>query len=377
MSKPANLLLPRRDFMTRSLQATALAAATGLPVSTWASNSNTDTSSASTKLQRSDGQPFHVLMITYRGTTDVDRGFRAYLAEAGLQLRFTVRDVQQDISRIGAILQEVPALAPDLIYVWGTPITLAIVGAYDAQPLPTQIHHIPVVFALVAEPHKARIVNNLQAPERNVTGAVHVVPLETQLRLMHSYRPFDKIGVLYNAKEQNSQAIVQQLREHSQQRKNELIAHSFHTDSSGKPSAEGVEELIAQMQQAGAQWLYLLPDTFLGTIYDRITPAALAQKLPTFGATEVAVRSGGALAGLVSRYYSVGQLAGSKAADILRGKKAVREVPVETLKRFSLMVNMQAARQLQLYPPIDLLNYAEVIAVGPGGSSSGAKGVIS
>lgn len=374
--------LQRRRFMARGLQTAAWAAAGALSAPAWsAASADTGSTSASTnasaKSQRADGQPFHVLMITYRGTTDVDRGFRTYLAETGLNVRFTVRDVQQDVSRISAILQEVPALAPDLIYVWGTPITLAVVGAYDAQPVPTQIHNIPVVFALVAEPHKARIVNNLQAPERNVTGAVHVVPLETQLRLMHSYQPFDKLAVLYNAKEQNSQAIVQQLREHSGQRKNELIAHSFHTDANGNPSSDGVEELIAQMRQAGAQWLYLLPDTFLGTIYNRITPAALAQKLPTFGATEVAVRSGGALAGLVSRYYSVGQLAGSKAADILRGQKTVRDVPVETLKRFSLMVNMQAARQLQLYPPIDLLNYAEVIAIGPAGMGAGAKGVAS
>ena len=55
----------------------------------------------------------------------------------------------------------------------------------------------------------------------------------------------------------------------------------------------------------------------------------------------------------------------------------MRDVPVETLKRFSLMVNMQAARQLQLYPPIDLLNYAEVIAIGPAGMGAGAKGVAS
>ena len=77
------------------------------------------------------GRPLHILMITFRGETDVDKGFRAYLAEAGLQVRYTVRDVQQDVGRIPAILQEARALAPDLIYVWGTPITLAVVGAYD------------------------------------------------------------------------------------------------------------------------------------------------------------------------------------------------------------------------------------------------------
>ena len=131
---------------------------------------------------------------------------------------------------------------------------------------------------------------------------------------------------------------------------------------------DGSSNLVAQIQRAGAQWLYLLPDTFLGTVYGRVTPAALQLKLPSFGAAELAVRSGGALLGLVSRYWSVGQLAGAKAAQILVEGKAPAQVPVETLKRFSLLVNMRVAHSLHLYPPIDMLNYAEVIAVGDGAS---------
>ena len=71
-----------------------------------------------------------------------------------------------------------------------------------------------------------------------------------------------------------------------------------------------------------------------------------------------------ALTGLVSRYYSVGQLAGAKAVEILVGGKSPATIPVERLKRFSLLVNMRVAHSLRLYPPIDMLNYAEVIAVG-------------
>ena len=350
----------RRRFLRQGLQ--GMAAAWGARLATAAEAP----ARPGALRQHADGRPFRVLMITYRGTTDVDLGFRAYLAEAGLDVRYTLRDIAQDVGRLPAILEELPELQPDLIYTWGTPVTLGVVGPYDQPPGRAQVRDIPVVFALVAEPRRARIVSDLQAPERNVTGAVHVVPIETQLRLMHNYRTFDKIGVLYNASEPNSQAIVEQLRQYSSRRQGELVARSFAVDAAGRPSAQGVEDLIAGIKHAGAQWLYLLPDTFLGTIYDRVTPAALAQQLPTFGAAELAVRSGGALAGLVSRYYSVGQLAAAKAVDILAGHKSVREIPVETLKRFSLLVNMQTARQLHLYPPLELLNYAEVIAIGPG-----------
>lgn len=348
----------RRQFLTHALRQSA--GVSLLSLAPWAA-----AAPSTAPLQHASGRPFRILMITYRGETDVDRGFRAYLQGAGLQVQFTVRDVQQDVSRVPAILQEAKQLQPDLIYVWGTPITLAVAGPYDATANSDFVHDIPVVFALVAAPLQSRIVAQLDAPGRNVTGAVHVVPTAVQLRAMQSYRPFQKIGVLYNAAEPNSRAIVAQTRTFCQQQGAALIERTFRTNAAGLPVADGVEDLVAELHAAGAQWLYLLPDTFLGSLYSRIAPAALALQLPSFGAAELAVRSGGALVGLVSRYYSVGQLAGAKALDILVEGKAPGQVPVETLKRFSLLVNMQVARSLQLYPPIDMLNYAEVIAIGP------------
>jgi putative ABC transport system substrate-binding protein len=350
----------RRQFLTHSLQRSA-----GLSLLSLAPWAMADPHTA--QLQHASGRPFRILMITFRGETDVDKGFRAYLNEAGLQVQFTVRDVAQDVSRVPAILQEAEKLPPDLIYVWGTPATLAVVGPYDASSGSASgfIRDIPVVFALVAAPLESRIVAQWEAPGRNVTGAVHVVPTPVQLRAMQSYRPFQKIGVLYNRAEQNSRAIVAQTRAFCQQQGTELVERSLHTQASGLPMADGVEDLVAELHAAGAQWLYLLPDTFVGSLFHRIAPATLALQLPSFGATELSVRTGGALVGLISRYYSVGQLAGAKARDILVGGKAPGQVPVETLKRFSLLVNMQVAHRLRLYPPIDMLNYAEVIAIGP------------
>ncbi|QXZ09128.1 ABC transporter substrate-binding protein [Comamonas sp. Y33R10-2] len=322
------------------------------------------------RLQATAGKRFRVLMLTYRGTTDVDIGFQNHLKEAGLNVEFTVRDVQQDASRIAAILDELPTIAPDLIYTWGTPVTLAVTGTVE-QPNPHPgLRNIPVVFALVADPQKAGIVNALNAPERNVTGAIHVVPLERQLQHMRSYREFDKLGVIYNAAEANSLAVIEGLQQYGQANGKQILVSPLQQSADGKPTAQGLESLIEQLHSDGAQWLYLPPDTFLGTLYERLTPLAMARKLPLFASTELAMRSGNALTGVVSRYYSVGQLAAAKAADILQGKKTVQQTPVESLKRFSLMVNMQMAQQLELYPPLPLLNYAEVVATQSGASTS-------
>ncbi len=350
----------RRHFLSHGLRHAAGLSLLPLLPPAWSAGTT-----PTPRLRHPTGRPFRILMLTFRGETDVDRGFRAYLADAGLDAQFTVRDVQQDAGRVPAILRDTAPWQPDLIYAWGTPITLAVVGPHDAASQSGFVRDIPVVFALVAAPLQSRIVAQLDAPGRNVTGAVHVVPTDVQLRAMQSYRPFQKLGVLYNAAEPNSRAIVAQAREFCQRSGAQLLERTFRTNATGAPVADGVEDLVAQLHAAGAQWLYLLPDTFLGSLYERIAPTALKLQLPSFGAAELAVRSGGALVGLVSRYYSVGQLAGAKALDILVAGKSPAQVPVETLKRFSLLVNMQVARSLRLYPPIDMLNYAEVIAIGP------------
>jgi putative ABC transport system substrate-binding protein len=309
---------------------------------------------------RAQARPL-VYMVTFRGRTEVEAGFQDYLEAHGFAVDYVERDIARDPRRLPALVEEIRALAPDLVYTWGTPVTLGIAGRWDDPPSPAHVADIPVVFALVAAPVAAGIMPDLASSGRNVTGAVHVVPLETQVRAMQSYRAFDRVGVLYSRSEQNSRAIVAELEALAPAMGFTVLARTFAEDAQGQPIADGAEDLVAGLAADGADWLYYLPDTFLGTIYDRVSPAALASGLPTFGAAELAVRDGGALVGLVSRYYSVGQLAASKALMILRDGVPPADIPASTLRRFALIINMATAKALGVYPPLAMLNYAEVL----------------
>jgi putative ABC transport system substrate-binding protein len=306
-------------------------------------------------------RPYRIYRITYRGRTEVEDGFDDYLASNGVAVEFIERDAERGTARLPEFIAEIRALKPDLVYTWGTPVTLGIAGRHDAPDRSAFISDIPVVFALVASPVAAGLVADNDRPGRMLTGAVHVVPTETQLRAMHAYRPITRLGVLYTGSEQNSVSIVEELRRLRETMGFSLVERQFRRGDDGRPSPNGIEDLIAEIGGDGANWLYLLPDTFLGTQYARVVPAALAHNLPTFGAAELAIRQGGALVGLISRYYSVGQLAASKAVRILRDGEPAGGIPIETLKRFSLIINLPVARKLDLYPPIEMLNYAEVL----------------
>lgn len=309
---------------------------------------------------RAQDRPFRILMITFRGETDVERGFRDFLTANEIKTEIIARDVNGDARRVPEMIADLATLKPDLIYTWGTPVTLGVVGPYDSSD-PRYVRDIPVVFALVAAPVRAKIAPDFASSGRNVTGAVHVVPTDVHMRAMQAYKPFKTVGVLYSTTEQNSRVIVDEVKSVCAGMGANVMAMPFKLDGAGRPTADGVEDMIRKMRTDGVDWLYLLPDTFLGTIYDRVTPTALENSIPTFAAAERGVREGGALVGLVSRYYSVGQLAAAKAVEILVQHRAPKDIPIETLKRFALIINMQVARKLQIYPPITMLNYAEIV----------------
>lgn len=128
------------------------------------------------------------------------------------------------------------------------------------------------------------------------------------------------------------------------------------------PSAAAVPELIARVARRGAEILYIGPDTFIA-FHNRATVAAeaLRHRLPTFSVTELIVRNDKAMLALASSSYGIGRFTAFKAAQILLEGTSPAVIPVETLKRFSVIINMATARALEVYPPIGLLNFAEVV----------------
>lgn len=303
--------------------------------------------------------PFTIFQITYRGETDVERGFRDYLEQRGIPVRIISRSADLDPARVPEILEEVRAVRPDLVYTWGTPVTAATFGTADDVDARRHITDIPGVFTMVASPEGAGLVATRASSGRNITGTSHVVPPEPQIRAMGAYRPFDTLGVLYTPTEQNARVIVEELRALSPAMGFRLVERTFALGADGRPTVDGAAERVEALAAEGAQWLYYLPDTFLSTNIDHVAPVATALRLPGFSATQLLERD--ALISLISRYYSLGQLTAYKAEQILLHGAAPADLPVETLKRFALIVNMPLARELEMYPPLAMLNYAHII----------------
>jgi putative ABC transport system substrate-binding protein len=213
---------------------------------------------------------------------------------------------------------------------------------------------------MVSSPQSSGLVDKDGLSHRAVTGTSHIVPVENQIKAMQAYRRFTRLAVMYNPAESNSIIYVADLRAQAAAQHFTLIEEPVPLDAQGRPEADQVPAVLDKIAAREPQFLYLGPDTFIGANGAMITKSALDHRLPTFSATEAPLRDAQALFGLVSRYDAVGRLTGFKAAQILEGKPA-GEIPVETLARFAYVIRMPVAQQLDFYPPIGVLNFAEVI----------------
>jgi putative ABC transport system substrate-binding protein len=302
-----------------------------------------------------------IYMILYRGETPVEQGFRQYFADQKLDAELIVRDVQMDTSRIPALLSEARALGADLIYTYGTPVTLAVAGKEGAVNPDVHETEIPVVFTMVSTPQAAGVVRSLQSSRRNVTGASHVVPVHQQMQAIQTWRRFNRIAVIYTPNEPNALLTAQELRVEAHRFGSEVVARPVPMDTHGMPLASALPDLVKDLAQRRTDLLYIGPDNFLSANGKLLTQAALEARLPTYSATESNLRQARAMFGLVSGYQKLGRLTAHKAAQILYHGKSPDAIPVETLASFSYLVNMDVATRLGMRPPAAVLERAELL----------------
>ncbi|WP_325001830.1 ABC transporter substrate-binding protein [Ramlibacter sp.] len=307
-------------------------------------------------------QPRTIVMVLPRDEQNIEAGFRDYLAKRNLPLKILTVRFSGRGEDGPALVAQVRRLAPDLVYSWGTGTTLALAGAHDAPNAGDFIRDVPIVFTEVTDPVGSKLVRQLDPPGRNVTGVSHVAPLPVQLNAMRNYRPFSRVGYIVNPKEPNTQLVLQSMRQLAAGMHFDIVAETVPLDPAGNPDPTALPAIVRRIAAQKVDFLYVPPSTFLAfTHRDLLTQAALEAKVPTFCSTESVVRQARCMFGLFSNGSNIGRFAAYKAVQVLADRTPVERIPAETLQRFSLLINMPTAKALQLYPPLGLLNVAEVI----------------
>jgi putative ABC transport system substrate-binding protein len=306
---------------------------------------------------------YKVMIVTWRGCEEVCKGFQDYFKERHIDAEFIVRDAAQRDDVLPAFLQEARASKVDLILTWGTSVTRGIAGKVADAGNPAFDRKIPKVFTVVADPVGLGVVSSLERPGRpDVTGTYNRVPEEVNIRTIRSYIPgFKRLGLLYNANERNSVLKRDELAGLASSLRFELIAIALPLTVDGKPRAEDIAPKMAELRDAKVDFVYLGSSSFLQENADAVTGAALRSGIPLLSSYESMVRDSQALISVAARYYDVGRLAGIQAEKILVRRMAAGDLPVLRMKDFAIVINMNVAKKLKRFPPLDLLQIAETV----------------
>jgi ABC-type uncharacterized transport system substrate-binding protein len=302
-------------------------------------------------------------MVVWIGCDDVCRGVKNYVAEDMPDTDVVVFDAARDAGKLPGFVEQMRAESFDLAITWGTKVTLGIAGTLAERDDPRYLNDIPVVFTVVADPIGANIIESYDVTGRdNVTGTRSRVPETVNIKSIRRYMPdFDHLGILYNPAEPNSLLKAAEIEGLTETLGFELDTVPLALLDDGTPDPDSIEPGIAALKKSGVQFITLGSSAFLEQQTDRFTGAAVAAGLPVLTPYEHMVTDSEALMSVAARDYDVGELAGVQAQRILVEGISPGDLPVLAIDEFAYLVNMDVARKLDLYPPIEFLQFVEQV----------------
>lgn len=306
--------------------------------------------------------PAKVHMVVWRGCEEACNAFRRFFESRALPVEVEVTDVAKDRAVLPEIQNSLKTQRPDLVITWGTSVTRGILGTQKDYGQASALGDIPALFMIVADPVGSDIVASYEETGRdNISGVRNRVPEDVQLKLLFEfYRP-SALGLVNDPNELNSQLNTKSLKAISGDLALKVIPELYSTDGDGNIDPEQIPAALARLKDRGAEAIYVGSSSFNLEHRDIFVEAATDLELPVFSAYTQMVRESGALMAVGTSYANVGSLAAAQAEKVLFKARDPGALPVQSLNRFSVILNMKTATKLEIYPPLSLLSMAEVV----------------
>ncbi|MGO4713012.1 ABC transporter substrate-binding protein [Bradyrhizobium sp. 2TAF24] len=222
-----------------------------------------------------------------------------------------------------------------------------------AQAMASVTNSVPIVFATVTDPIKAKLIAQFKAPGGNITGVSDAPPLAAQLNLFREIAPnLKKLGFIYNPGLDSSNATLERLREEGTKLGITIVEAAAPTTNEVIPATK---KLVGNVDA-----IYVPNDTTVVAALETVVKVGQETRIPVFtGETRGVDR--GAIASVGLDYIEVGRMAGHMAAVILEGAKAGdvdAVVAYQKMPNFVVVVNKSAAAAMGVTLPEAVLKRA-------------------
>ncbi|MCP4021987.1 MAG: ABC transporter substrate-binding protein [Desulfobacteraceae bacterium] len=278
-----------------------------------------------------------IAMITWRGETIAEKGFMDELERSGVDISLDKYHANQDKDRLQQIITGIEEKPVDLIYVFGTTSTKAVLK---------RIKIIPVVFNIVSRPVGSGIIASWESSENNATGASNKVSVMNQLRALKKVVAFKRLGIIYNPDEQNS--VLQRNTVKRLENRLGFSLREYHIRNESD-----IEQNLPSMKDS-VDAVFLPADSMIKSLGQKIMVTINGLKIPSLSTVGSMVPEDNVLLGFVPKYYELGRLAAQKALQILSGKKP-SDIPSSVLDHYNIYVNMKTAQKINIQIPMSIL----------------------
>lgn len=271
-------------------------------------------------------------------------GFIKALESEGLKVNIDVKSAQGDIGVARTISEKFVADGVDLIFAIATPAAEAAVRASS---------EIPILFSAVTDPVAAHLVDSNENPGGNVTGTSDIVDIEAQLALFKEINPeIKKIGIVFSSDEINSQTQVEIVEKLVPNMDLELEVMSI----------QNISDLpqVAQSLAQKVDGVYMVSDNKIASSVSLLSEVLIENNIPSVCAEEALVEGGGLISNGIS-YFGIGEQAGVMAKKILGDGMKPSEIPVETSKTETKIVNRETMEALGLEENLEAFKGAEFL----------------
>jgi putative tryptophan/tyrosine transport system substrate-binding protein len=278
------------------------------------------------------------------------RGFRLGLKDTGF---VEGENIAIDYRWANGQYDQLPALAADLVR--RKVAVIALVAPVSALAAKQATSSIPIVFAIGSDPVKDGIVESLNRPGGNITGATFFANLldAKRLGLLHQLVPSAKVvAALLNPKNTNFELERQETQEAANALGLELVVLQASNERE-------IDNSFATIVEKNAGAVFVAGDAFLSTHGEQITKLAMSHSIPA----AFVPREQAAAGGLMSYGGSIAgalRQAGAYVGRILKGEKPA-DLPVQQSTQFEFVINMKTAKTLGVQVPPSLLAIADEV----------------
>jgi putative tryptophan/tyrosine transport system substrate-binding protein len=275
-------------------------------------------------------------------------GLRELGFEEGKQYVLQIRDLNGDRKAVEAAAKGLEREKVDLIWTFSTSVTTVVKRATS---------QVPIVFAVGEDPVAAGLVETFARPGGRLTGVQTQQSadlLAKRLEILKAILPgLHRVVTFYDPGNPTAVAAAKSAREVAQQLHIELVERQV---ASVEELRLGVTTLKAQEADA----YFYINDAMVTSQAQFIVDTARAKKIPTMFAVP-SLAAVGALAGYGVSYRESGRLSAKYVQRVLTGTSP-QDLPVESLSRVELAVNLKTAREIGVtIPQAVLLRADEVI----------------